>query len=126
MNGSQKYYNDNGDNMIKGIGCDLVNLERIKKSDIMKLAKRILTEREFIMFSDSSNEKRKIEFLAGRFAAKEAYSKALGFGIGQVGFKDIEILNDEAGKPVINSDNSVHISITHTDEYAMAFAVVEK
>jgi len=71
-------------------------------------------------------EKRKIEYLAGRFAAKEAFVKALGTGIGEVSFQDIEILSS-GGKPVCNyKDFKCHVTISHTDEYAVAFVLLEK
>jgi holo-[acyl-carrier protein] synthase len=68
---------------------------------------------------------------AGRFASKEAYSKAIGTGINKnFGWKDIEILNDEKGKPYINhikenhySKNKFEISISHTKEYACAVVI---
>ena len=57
---------------------------------------------------------------------RKSFSKALGTGIGIVGFKDIEVLNDENGKPYINYQNlTTHLSITHTEEYALAFVVIE-
>lgn len=112
--------------MIKGIGCDLVKIERIKKASLNNFIERILSEKEKKALSCISNDKRKYEFLAGRFAAKEAFSKALGTGIGEIGFKDIEVLNDENGKPYINFLNfKTHLSITHTEEYALAFVVIE-
>lgn len=113
--------------MIIGIGCDLIKIDRIKNTQTENLVNRILTDKEKEIFSKLKNEKRKYEFLAGRFAAKEAFSKALGTGIGEVSFRDIEVLNDDLGKPYINySSLSTHISITHTDEYALAFVVIEK
>lgn len=72
--------------------------------------------------------------LAGRFAAKEAIAKALGTGITeQVGWKDIEIVNDSSGKPVVilsgclnaKRNLSILVSISHSREYATATAVVE-
>lgn len=118
--------------MIQGIGLDIVELNRMeKKIHHEKFVGRILTEKEKERFLQL-NANRKIEFLAGRFAAKEAYSKALGTGIGKgVSFLDIEILNNEAGKPVLhdksrqNREKIVHISITHTKEYAAAQVIIE-
>jgi len=114
--------------MIFGIGTDLVEIERIKKGPLKSLVKRILTEKETEIYENFNNENRKIQFLAGRFAAKEAYSKALGTGIGKISFLDIEVLNDSLGKPYINIENDIliHLSITHTDSYAQAFVVIEK
>ncbi|HEY8364819.1 MAG TPA: holo-ACP synthase [Haloplasmataceae bacterium] len=114
--------------MIIGIGVDLVEIDRIKKSSIENLVKRILTEKEIQIYNQFKNEKRKWEFLAGRYAAKEAYSKALGTGIGEISFKDIEVINDNKGKPYIDINNNtiIHLTITHTESYALAFVVIEE
>ena len=83
------------------MGIDLVELARIKDAyeRNSRFAERILTENELSRFKTLS-EKRQIEFLAGRFAAKEAYAKANGSGIGEeLSFQDMEIATDENGKP---------------------------
>ena len=69
--------------MIKGIGIDIIELSRIQEimSRQNKLIDRILTANEKQLFEELPMT-RKIEFLAGRFAAKEAFSKAAGTGIG--------------------------------------------
>ncbi|PLT27961.1 holo-ACP synthase [Peribacillus deserti] len=115
--------------MIKGIGLDLIELKRIKSlADRQpKFADRILTRSEKEIY-DSLGEKRKMEFLAGRFSAKEAFAKACGTGIGsQLSFLDIEILKTEQGKPFIAKPigGNVHLSITHTSEYAAAQVIIE-
>lgn len=119
--------------MIKGIGLDIVNLKRIESAYMRRetFAIRILTERERGTF-ETLLEKRKIEFLAGRFAAKEAYAKALGCGIGKsLSFQDIDVRTDLTGKPWVDNlrdgkDSSVnHLSITHTKEYAAAQVIIE-
>ena len=72
--------------MIHGIGIDLIEIDRIKDVYIKqsdKLIHRILTEQEQQKFNSFKNDKRKLEFLAGRFATKEAFSKALGTGLGK-------------------------------------------
>lgn len=82
--------------MIFGIGIDIVELHRIENmlSRQTRFPQRILTEAEYARFTQLS-DKRKIEFLAGRFAAKEAFSKAYGTGIGkELSFQDIEIGKD--------------------------------
>ena len=116
--------------MIKGIGIDIVELDRIDKILLRtpKFIDRILTiaeKEEFETLSDS----RKLEFLAGRFAAKEAFVKAIGTGIGsEWSFLDIEVRKDKLGKPYIVSkiDCIVHLSISHSKLFAVAQVVLEE
>ncbi|ANB62347.1 holo-ACP synthase [Anoxybacteroides amylolyticum] len=115
--------------MIIGVGIDIIELARIEKFIAKeKFIARILTEREKTLLARLSG-RRKVEFLAGRFAAKEAYAKALGTGIGkEVSFQDIEVINDEYGKPAIVSptEHQVHVSISHSQEYAVAQVIIER
>lgn len=112
--------------MIYGIGTDLVEIRRIKNSLSDKFIKKILTDNEILIYNSLKIDKRRHEFLAGRFAAKEAVSKAYGTGMDGIGFRDIEVLKDN-GKPVCTfKDFKVHISITHTDDLAQAFVILEK
>ncbi len=116
--------------MIIGIGLDLIEIDRIDKlrDRTDRFPRRILTDAELDRYQ-SLPEKRQTEFLAGRFAAKEAFSKAVGTGIGkELSFHDIEILTDAKGKPHIfkSSYGKVHLSITHTKTYAAAQVVIEK
>lgn len=118
--------------MILGIGVDIVELERVKV--IMERQPRFidkcLTANEKGQWQLFRTNKRKVEFLAGRFAAKEAFSKALGTGIGRLGFQDIEITTNKLGAPSINSEltasNTVFLSLSHSDAYAVAQVVIEK
>ena len=86
---------------IFGIGTDIVSIARIKKSLKNKsFLKRIFNEKEIAKCSLISNS---INCYAKRFAAKEAFSKALGTGISKgINFKDIIILNKKSGKPFID------------------------
>jgi holo-[acyl-carrier protein] synthase len=116
--------------MIKGIGIDLVELNRIKEilERTPRFAERILTSYEIDLFLQLKGH-RQIEFIAGRFAAKEAFSKALGTGIGaQLSFLHIEISKDANGKPMIRKPfaEGVHLSITHSRQYATAQVVIEE
>ncbi|MCD7036706.1 holo-ACP synthase [Metabacillus sp. GX 13764] len=118
--------------MIKGTGIDLVEIERI--SDAQKrqprFYKRILTESEQKKYL-RLNGRRQAEYLAGRFAAKEAFAKALGTGIGEdLSFQDAETSNDDSGKPVMQSKKCsggerIHLSITHSKEFAAAQVIIE-
>ena len=92
---------------IFGIGTDIVNIKRIEKSlkkygDSFK--NKIFSKNEIIYCDNKNNP---YSFYAKRFAAKEALSKALGTGIRKgINFKDIEILNDNLGKPSIRLKGS--------------------
>lgn len=123
--------------MIKGIGTDIVQIHRIERAiqRTPSFMSKAFTEEEIRYFESRNN---KIESIAGNFAAKEAVSKALGTGIRGFGLLDIEILRDELGKPivkisdkvkeVIHLDNNIyiHVSISHTNENAIAFAICEE
>ena len=69
-----------------------------------------------------------MEFLAGRFAVKEATSKALGVGISKdFSFHDVEVKKDDRGKPYIEyKDFITHLTISHTDTTVVAFVILEK
>ncbi|WP_018664765.1 holo-ACP synthase [Heyndrickxia acidiproducens] len=115
--------------MIKGIGIDIVELERMKKiyERQPRFPKRVLTDAEYKTFNSLIGQ-RKIEFLSGRFAAKEAFSKALGTGIGsECSFQDIEIEKDGKGRPYFSkpAGEAFHLSITHSREYAFAQVIIE-
>ena len=106
--------------MIKGIGCDIVDLNRLNDN----LASKILTVKELEIYKNKKSIKQKREFLGGRFAGKEAFFKAAGIENGLSSFCDIEILNDSQGKPFLNYPNSF-ISIAHENDYVIAYVVVE-
>lgn len=116
--------------MITGTGIDLVELERIEDALSRRedFYTRILTKKEQEHFLQLSKH-RQIEFLAGRFAAKEAFSKAMGTGIGsQLSFQDIEILPNEVNKPIAASkvfSGTIHLSISHSKAYAIAQVILE-
>lgn len=112
-------------------GIDLVEISRIRSLLSTAFVERVLSKSERQFFEDIQNESRKFTFLAGRFAAKEALFKALKRGDQTMNFKDITILNDENGAPYIasfpNSDTyQSEISISHTDNYAIAIVLLEK
>lgn len=117
--------------MIKGIGMDLIEIERIEKSlaKSNRLANRVLTRNEKETFKQFQSERRRAEFLAGRFSAKEAFAKATGRGIGKLSFQDIEIISDLKGAPSIKAvgyeGDRIFVSITHSHHYAAAQVVIE-
>ncbi|MDX1916330.1 MAG: holo-ACP synthase [Methylophilus sp.] len=124
--------------MIFGIGTDIVEVARIEHSLTQfgdDFAKRILADSEFPSYLDS---KIKARFLAKRFAAKEAFSKALGTGLRPPAtFQNIAVSHDALGKPVLilagelqdflQSKNIAHMHITISDEknLAAAFVILE-
>ncbi|MGY3723923.1 holo-[acyl-carrier protein] synthase [Granulicatella balaenopterae] len=115
---------------ISGIGMDAIELSRVREvwERNGRFCERILTANELEIFH-SLKGVRQLEFLAGRFAAKEAYSKAFGTGIGaRLSFLDIEVLWDELGKPIVTKGpfrGQVHLSLSHTKETAFAYIIFE-
>jgi len=122
---------------IIGTGIDLVENARIAAS-IEKFGDRFLhrifTEGEIAYCSQMANP---VPHYAARFAAKEAVSKAFGTGIGKaLGWREIEVLRDAAGAPSIRLHGGgielaaqrgvkqIHVSLTHTDAYAAANALL--
>lgn len=104
-------------------GIDIIEIERIKSAfnKYKNFAGRIFTEDEIRRFAENGC---RFEILAGMFAAKEAFSKYLGTGIGKTAFRDIEVCHNANGSPYIRlrgvkSDASV--SISHCRKYAVAF-----
>ncbi len=124
--------------MIVGLGTDIAEIERIEKALNRSgdaFAQRILTENELQVFIQL---KQKGRYLAKRFAAKEAASKALGTGIAHgVSFQDFEISNDDNGKPVLTLSGKAlqiaqasavqnwHITISDERHYAVATVILE-
>ena len=124
--------------MIYGIGTDIVEVARIEASMAQfgdEFAKRILADSEWDAFEKSAVKPR---FLAKRFAAKEAFSKALGTGLrAPATFQNIAVSHDDLGKPVLllatelqqflNGKNikKTHISISDEKNLAAAFVVLE-
>ncbi len=110
------------------IGIDLVEIEEIEKRSTEKFVSRLLSDEEMRIYDRINDRKRRIGFLAGRFAAKEAYTKAYGSFDEPLNFRDVSILNDEAGTPYVVSkyrpEDTVLISISHASCHAVAFCMV--
>jgi len=102
------------------IGIDIIKNKRVKLEPA--LIKRILSIEELKIFNSFDNKKRKQEFVAGRWAAKEAIYKANPV---KLGMSEVTILNDEKGQPYIFNDELKHInlSISHEKQYTVAVAV---
>ena len=104
--------------MIKGIGVDLVKIERFKNVDEY-FVNRILTseeKKEYLIRPD------KTKYLASRFAAKEAYFKATQ----DIHYLKISILNNENGAPYILNKKNIHLSLSDEDEYVIAYLILEE
>ena len=134
--------------MIVGIGTDIVSVKRVEnlvKAFDKKFLEKIYTKKEIELANQDKFEKnllRKSLFLAKRFSAKEAFAKAIGLGIGRgVNFCDIQIINNEFGKPEIELLNkkddflkkhfsckeiSIHLSLSDEREFAIANVIIEK
>lgn len=116
--------------MIKGIGIDLVDLKRLEIKADDRLIERILNSQEKALFDNITDKTAKLAFLGGRFAAKEAIFKAIGSGKGDTYYRDFAILKNDNGSPYVESerisaDEVFHISITHTDDHAIAYVIIE-
>ena len=123
---------------IVGLGTDIAEIERVEKALVRSgdsFAQRILTEQELERFHSMKQQAR---FLAKRFAAKEAASKALGTGIAQgVTFHDFSITNDQYGAPYLSLSGKaseiakmkqvehIHLSISDERHYAVATVIYE-
>lgn len=121
----------------KGIGVDIIEIDRIKEA-VSKYGdsflNRIFTPAE-IKYCTTSQTLKYPE-LAVRFAAKEAYAKAIGTGIkrstlkGGVFWRDIEVANDKHGKPFLlikgKKNNKAMVSLSHSRDSAVAMVYVEK
>ncbi len=112
--------------MIKGIGTDIVDVDRMT----FDLMKRVLSLPEQEKYHAFNAESRKAEFLAGRFAIKEAISKALGSIDFPLSLNELIVLNDENGRPYLICEKlknqRFHLSISHERHYAVGFCVIEE
>ena len=121
--------------MIVGIGNDIIEIERIEKAISKEGFKnKVYTQRELENIRKRGN---RTETYAGIFSAKEAISKAIGTGVREFSLTDLEILNDDLGKPyVVVSEKldkilkakketyQIEISISHSKKYATAMAII--
>ncbi|CCF78062.1 phosphopantetheinyl transferase holo-ACP synthase- [Wolbachia endosymbiont of Onchocerca ochengi] len=121
--------------MIRGIGIDIVYISRILK--ILqkyegKFLNKIYTKQEIEISRKYKSQKIRAKYFAKRFAAKEAFVKALGSGFSQgITMKDIEIYSDSRGKPYltiskdfISKDCILHLSLSDDGDYAIAFVII--
>ena len=121
--------------MIVGIGNDIIEIERIEKAILKEGFKnKVYTQRELENIEKRGN---RTETYAGIFSAKEAISKAIGTGVREFSLIDLEILNNDLGKPYVvvsekldkilknkKEDYQIEISISHSRKYATAMAII--
>ncbi len=125
---------------IIGTGVDIVENKRIKNSlKIKGFISRVFTINEI---NKSKKLKNKVNYFAKRFAAKEAFVKALGEGFrNNINFNDIDITNDKKGKPFINISNkikkflkinlklnkySIFVSLSDEKKHSIAYVIINK
>lgn len=116
------------------IGIDIIEIKRVEDAikNNPKFLSKMFTDNE-IKYFESKNFK--VDTIAGNFAAKEAISKSIGTGIRDFKFRDIEVLRDKLGKPIVKMYNNlekicidynvreIKVSISHCKEYAVANAI---
>ena len=121
--------------MIVGIGNDIIEIERVEKAILKEGFKnKVYTQKELENIEKRGN---RTETYAGIFSTKEAISKAIGTGVREFSLTDLEILNDDLGKPYVvvsekldkilknkKEDYQIEISISHSKKYATAMAVI--
>ena len=123
--------------MICGIGTDIAQVSRFEKwVKDPKMLERFFNEKEM---SSAKSVASRCQHYAARFAAKEAFSKALGTGIAGFDLKEVYITNNSEGAPVLNIEGAAlslmkkrlgeckaFVTLSHEKEYAVAFVVMEK
>jgi holo-[acyl-carrier protein] synthase len=120
--------------VIFGIGIDAVDIERFRRSleRTPSMRERVFTEHELAYVAPKIDP---VPSLAARFASREAVMKAMGLGLGAFGFHDVWVDRRESGEPHLNVTGRAaelahergietwHLSITHTDQVAIAYVV---
>ena len=121
---------------IYGIGVDAVSVDRLIQKRMTSHIVRRMFHPEEVEQAGNLEDPRRAEFLASRFAAKEAFAKALGVGFTKVRPSDVCVRCDAAGKPMLyifgNTAHDevlehldIHLSLTHEASMAIAFVVLE-
>jgi len=122
--------------MILGVGIDIVEIQKIEESiQSDAFLRKVFTSDELMVVE---RYVKRAEHLAGKFAAKEAFMKAIGAGIRQdVWFTQIEVLNEDSGKPYLDVSGEaevrlnecgakhVHVSVSHSAGVAVAVVILE-
>ena len=120
--------------LIRGIGVDAVDIERFRKTleRTPSMQRRLFTDVELAYVAPKADP---VPSLAARFASREAVMKAMGLGLGSFGFHDVWVDRRDSGEPLLNVTGRAaelatergiatwHLSITHTDQVAIAYVV---
>jgi holo-[acyl-carrier protein] synthase len=120
--------------LILGIGIDAVDIQRFRESlaRTPSMHRRLFTDRELEYVAPKSDP---VPSLAARFASREAVMKAMGLGLGSFGFHDVWVDHRDSGEPLLNVTGRAaelaaergietwHLSITHTDQVAIAYVI---
>ena len=119
--------------MIKGTGCDIVKVSRFEKWVSSSMIGRFFNEKELL--NGNACVARQCEYYACRFAAKEAFSKALGTGLTGFSLRDVYIKKNaelivenkalERVKEIFGEGCIFHVSLSHEKEYAVAYVIIE-
>lgn len=122
--------------MIIGIGCDIIEVDRVRRAiERDSFKQRVFTAAE-IAYCEGRGKQGAASF-AARFAVKEAVLKALGTGLRGGALTEIEVTNDELGKPCVKLSGyhgemaerlgvrQIHVSISHSRDNAMAYVIME-
>ncbi|MDY0276966.1 MAG: holo-ACP synthase [Acholeplasma sp.] len=117
--------------MIVGIGIDLVQLKEIFEVGVEHYREVILNEKEQKLCDNIPSRDGQAMFIAGRYAAKEAIFKALRKYNKNLDYHDFSVLNAKNGETYVETSYAeiggvIHLTMTHTDEYALAYVVIEK
>ncbi|HMN94312.1 MAG TPA: holo-ACP synthase [Hydrogenophaga sp.] len=129
--------------MIFGIGSDICDIRRMEATfgrQGERFARRVLGDAEFLVWQQRNARwpRRGLRYLATRFSAKEAFSKAIGLGIrSPMTWQRCEILNQPSGQPFVRLHGELHdwfearglrahVTVTDETDYAASFVVVEK
>ncbi len=110
------------------IGVDIVEFARVERMKQEPFASRILSDQEKAIYDKMEHPRRRLEFLAGRFALKEAYTKANRAFDTKLNMNEVTILWDDEGAPVLRSpyrpQDEVQVTLSHSEHYVVAFCMI--
>ncbi len=116
--------------MIKGIGVDLVAITRFESRLYEAFLNRVLSPEERRVYESFNTKRRQMVYLAGRFAVKEAYTKAVKRFETPLNFNEVSVLNDAQGAPYLitpyEPQDTIHVSLSHDETHVVAMVVIER